>query len=116
MEILFRRLEEKLLNPVKRKSLPELQELLSDDFIELGSSGKIYNKQQVIDSLQNESSNQISMCEFNIKELTQGTVLVTYISEKLNPQSGNKNKSLRSSIWKLTDGNWKIVFHQGTNI
>jgi hypothetical protein len=112
----FRELEEKLLNPDVRKSSLELQGLLSDDFIEYGSSGKTYNKQQVIESLQHESTDLFSILEFNVRELGQGIVLATYRVQKTSRNSGNKTISLRSSIWKLQDGNWKIVFHQGTNI
>lgn len=47
----LRLLEERLLEPKVRKSKKELEVLLADDFIEFGSSGRMYNKQQVIDGL-----------------------------------------------------------------
>ena len=34
---------------------------------------------------------------------------------KLNEKDENKRSSIRSSIWKLHDGKWKMIFHQGTN-
>jgi hypothetical protein len=50
----FRQLEERLLLPEVRSSGDELSRLPTDNFIELGSSGAIYTKQQIIDSLAQE--------------------------------------------------------------
>jgi hypothetical protein len=36
--------------------------------------------------------------------------------EKEIVNSSEKIISLRSSIWKLNNGKWQIVFHQGTKI
>jgi xylulose-5-phosphate/fructose-6-phosphate phosphoketolase len=41
--------------------------------------------------------------------------LVTYRSVSLYPD-GSKFHSLRSSIWKIIDGRWRMAFHQGTLI
>ena len=40
-------LEEELLVPTVRKS-PRLEELLADEFIEFGSSGRIYTKNDLV--------------------------------------------------------------------
>ncbi len=42
-EIIFE-LENKLQQPDIRKSIEQLEDLISDDFIEFGSSGQIYAK------------------------------------------------------------------------
>ena len=49
-EKLFRRLEERLLQPEVRQSAEAVADLLADDFIEFGSSGQVFNKQQIISS------------------------------------------------------------------
>lgn len=106
-------LEEKLLTPAVRKSPEDLELLLADDFIEFGSSGTLYNKARVISVLGDEAPHEISIENFQAVNLSPDTVLATYISVK----DGNKNsKALRSSIWKLIDGKWQILFHQGTPI
>ena len=51
---LLRRLEEELLNPEVRRSPDQVGDLLSDDFVEFGSSGGVFNKQQVIEALEQE--------------------------------------------------------------
>jgi hypothetical protein len=107
-------LEEKFLKPDVRKSREELTALLSDDFVEFGSSGRIYNKQQVLDILQKEKSPDFSLSDFNAVSLTPDLVLVTYTSIAVFEKEGRSSHALRSSIWKFGGGGWQIIFHQGT--
>lgn len=110
----LRLLEERLQEPEVRKSLKELEILLADDFVEFGSSGRMYNKQQVIDELVISSTAQMTIMDFEVKLLAPGVALATYRVIKLNKQGEGTNYSLRSSIWKLNKGRWQMVFHQGT--
>jgi hypothetical protein len=103
-------LEERLLQPEVRKSVKELEALLADDFIEFGSSGRIFNKQQVIDGLVNESPVQMTLMDFNAKLLAPDVALTTYRVVKHQ----DRRCSLRSSIWKWKEGKWQMFFHQGT--
>lgn len=93
-----------------RRSLQKL----ADDFIEYGSSGRMYNKQQAIDGLIISSTAQMTIMDFEVKLLAPGVALATYRVIKLNNQGEETNYSLRSSIWKLHKGRWQMVFHQGT--
>ncbi len=113
-EEFFRRLEERLLQPFVRKSAKEIAELLADDFIEFGSSGRIFNRQQISDALQQESALQISLTDFSARILANDVVLVNYRAIRHGVAENPKASSLRSSIWKLIEGRWQIVFHQGT--
>jgi hypothetical protein len=113
-EALLRELEERLLQPALRKSAQVVADLLADEFIEFGSSGRVFNKQQIIENLQNEPPTQRAIVEFNTSVLAAGVVLVTYRMVKYNLAGEEPAYSLRSSIWKLIDDRWKIVFHQGT--
>lgn len=113
-EQFFRRLEERLLQPFVRKSAKEIADMLADDFIEFGSSGGIFNKQQIIDALQQESALQISLTDFSARILAADVVLVNYRAIRHGVAENWKVPSLRSSIWKLIEGRWQIVFHQGT--
>ncbi|MGV0102827.1 DUF4440 domain-containing protein [Nostoc sp. DSM 114160] len=115
-ESLFRKLEERLLQPDVRKSAKDIMDLLADEFIEFGSSGRVFNKQQIIESLQNESIQPLTqrlITEFKTLVLATGVVLVTY--RIVRHISGKQPvHSLRSSIWKLNNDRWKMIFHQGT--
>lgn len=110
----LRLLEERLLEPEVRRSVKELEILLADNFVEFGSSGRMYNKQQVIDGLMIPSTAQMTIMDFEVKLLAPGVALATYRVIKLNNQGEETNYSLRSSIWKLHEGRWQMVFHQGT--
>ncbi len=116
-EMLLRKLEERLLQPDVRRSAQNVAYLLADEFIEFGSSGRIFEKQQIIENLQNEPIEPLtrrSITEFNTSVLAAGVVLVTYRIAKYSGDSEEPSYSLRSSVWKLIDDRWKMVFHQGT--
>ncbi len=110
----LRSLEEKLLNPEVRKSPQELLYLLSDEFIEIGSSGTIYNKHQIIETLKQESEGYITIMNFKELQLAPEVILLTYTANSVNKISNNTRHSLRSSIWRKSDDRWQLVFHQGT--
>ena len=106
-------LEERLLDPGVRRSPEALAQLLADDFTEVGSSGHIYTRKEAIESLKNEEPAQWTVSDFKAKTLAPGVILTTYRAVK-KELVGRESYSLRSSIWKLKDNNWLIVFHQGT--
>ena len=110
---LFRQLEERLLQAEVRQSAPELAELLADDFIEFGSSGRVFNKSQIIASLSHETPERRSLTEFKAVFLAPGVVLTTYRAFR-HRATDTPITSLRSSIWKLIEGRWQMIFHQGT--
>ena len=51
---LLRELEERLLRAEVRRSPAVVAELLADEFVEFGSSGRVFDKQQMIDALRRE--------------------------------------------------------------
>ena len=110
---IIRLLEERLMRPEVRRSADDISRLLADDFVEFGSSGRILSKQEVIDGLQREDSVELIISDFRVKVFSHGVVLVTYQAIQ-NKSGGQKNFSLRSSVWKLIEGRWQITFHQGT--
>lgn len=107
-------LEKELLIPENRLSRPLLNDLLDDDYIEFGSSGRSYLKGEVIEVLLNEKPNKIEIENFDIMELSDSVILATYISVKPDGEDSGKLKALRSSIWRMSNEKWRIVFHQGT--
>ncbi|HEY0908510.1 MAG TPA: DUF4440 domain-containing protein [Candidatus Paceibacterota bacterium] len=114
---LFLDLETKLHKKEIRNSRAAVSDLLADDFIEFGSSGKIYDKNITLESLEQEDSDlEIEVSDFKAQSLSPDTVQVTYATSKLDTETGTKFRSLRSSIWKLNDGKWQMLFHQGTKM
>ena len=111
---LFRDLEEKLLRPETRNSPVKVGTLLHPDFFEFGGSGTVWSRQQTIDRLAQERPMEGSLTDLSVRSLASDVTLVTYRAVGRDPASGNEWHSLRSSIWRLTDGRWQMIFHQGT--
>ena len=107
-------LELRLLQPEVRKSTDDIAMLLTDDFVEFGSSGRIFYKQQVVEGLAHTPSVRMTLQNFHAKTLAPDVVLTTFRVVKHNESGGERMHSLRSSIWMFIDGRWQMVFHQGT--
>lgn len=108
-------LELSLVTPDSRSSAEKLNGLLADDFIEYGSSGSIYNKEITIDSLTTTPSPSYKIFDFEIIPLSDMYAQTRFKTDRTN-LDGTKLTSLRSSIWKKTNGKWQMCFHQGTPI
>lgn len=102
------KLELSLLQSDVRKSPEKLNELIADNFVEFGCSGRIYNKREVISGLADEAPLEFSVENFSTSKLSESVVLATYKATSF------LDTSLRSSIWKKHEGKWQMVFHQGT--
>lgn len=101
-------LELSLLSQNTRLSAETLNNLISDDFIEFGVSGKIHNKQDVINDLPNETPRTFSVENLEIKLLSDDIAMSIYHIHESN------QSSLRSSLWKKNSYMWQLFFHQGT--
>lgn len=103
--------EIKLLQKSVRNSKEELQNLISKDFLEYGSSGTVYTYNETIDTLLKQTVDvDYTIIKMNTKKLSGDIFLVLY-AIKMNGKVSN-----RSSIWKKERDGWKILFHQGTNV
>ena len=116
LQELLRRFESCLHQSDLRKTPEKLDRFLDDRFIEFGSSGRVYDKDSMIAALGDETPVEITVTEFKTTALAPEVVLVTYRAAITNVEEASTNHSLRSSIWKLAGGNWRMVFHQGTPV
>lgn len=113
----LRQLEQRLLQPEVRGSAEEVTGLLDDDFTEFGSSGAVYEKSEIIEALQNESETrpvERSVQDLRVRQLGPDFALVTYRILRRDRSDKSVRKTLRSSIWRLSAGRWRMLFHQGT--
>ena len=108
-------LELELFTNTTRKNAERVSTLLADNFREFGSSGRVYSKEDIVLTLQQESPVSISAVDFNVMFLSEGVALVTYKSEK-EQQDGPSVAALRSSIWIKNGDDWSMIFHQGTKL
>src|SRR5579863_5106176 len=75
----IRQFEEQLLESAIRTSAGAVAGLLADDFVEFGSSGRVFNKEQIVHSLQQEAETcRRSLQDFETKLLAPGVILATY--------------------------------------
>jgi hypothetical protein len=100
----IRELEEQLVLPSVRGSAQTLDQLISDQFVEFGSSGQVYDKAQAIALLLAAPSVTIHVTDFRVLAISPDVALATYRTER----------SVRSSLWRREGQAWRIVFHQGT--
>jgi len=103
-------LEELLLVPDVRKST-RLTELLADEFVEFGSSGRVYTKDDLVAVLQVESPVIQTTSDFKVTSLAPDVALLTY---KIHRHSQPALHTLRSSVWRRAKGQWQMLFHQAT--
>ena len=117
LEALIKELEESLLHTDVRTNPDILNKLLAEDFEEIGVTGKVTSREEVIDWLVNKEQNvRWSLNNFRVKQITPDMVVAIYEAKKETLQPHQSKASMRSSIWKLFGDQWKMVFHQGTRI
>ena len=108
--------EKKLLDPALRRMPERLASLIADDFVEFGSSGRTFDKSQVLYHLSRQLPTELSIDDFRVVELAAGVALVSYRARADSGKDKDEQYSLRSSVWVHRDGEWKMIFHQGTLI
>lgn len=101
-------LEQQLLEPAMRTDVQFLDKVLASDFLEIGQSGRKYDKPTIIKELKAEPgfAGTRTMVDFEAREIGSGLVLAIYrISE---------TGTVRSSLWRKSAHSWQLIFHQGT--
>jgi hypothetical protein len=92
----------------------EFERMMEADFWEVGASGRRYSRQYVLDVLdaRRHSSDEDAWetSDFHCRELAANIYLLTYTLLQ------GQRRTRRSTIWSRASGDWKIVFHQGTEV
>lgn len=92
-------------------NIQDLKNRIHDEFIEFGKSGKVFDKDSIINYLSNlDSDRDIEIQNFVLKDLKDDVLIANYISNE--KETGTK--ALRTSIWIKEYSDWKLYFHQGT--
>jgi hypothetical protein len=101
-------LEERLLHPDREADRNALIPLLTKDFKEFCSSGRIFNRQQTIDVLMSSAPRPATIHYFYVEQLAENVAVATYRATTATAVSH------RCSIWLFLDNRWQLHFHQGT--
>ena len=105
-----RDLELRLLDPVVRADRAAVEQLLDPAFTELGASGRVWDRQAVIEALSEEPGERAEVQGLAAEHLARDVVLVTYRART------PARSSLRASVWVRHGDAWRVRFHQGTPI
>jgi hypothetical protein len=102
-------LELALLHPDVRRDRQWVEELLDEDFREIGASGRTWTRQEAAGMLAAEQNDEpIAVADMEALRLAGDVVLLTYVSDRAG------RRALRSAIWRRLDGRWRLLHHQGT--
>ena len=116
LEAQLRTLEESHLRHEVRASPDAMKSLLADDFVELGSSGRVFDRATVLASLATQAGFQSRIEQFSVRLLAPGVALTTYRLSTWSQSEEHSRVTLRSSVWTHRVGRWVMVFHQGTPV
>lgn len=110
---LLESLERALLDPGVRADHARLDALIADDFMEIGASGAVFGKAEVLSELPERDGIAFETGRMRVHAVTDDVVRVAY---GVTRRAGtDMRRSLRASWWRRdADGAWRMVFHQGT--
>ncbi|MET8342030.1 nuclear transport factor 2 family protein [Streptomyces microflavus] len=103
--------ELRLLDPVVRASADLLASLLHPGFREIGTSGRLWNRETIIEALTADDAPRpgpLTASRMQGVELCSDLVHLTFDTESKGLRSH------RSSLWRLTGAGWRLYFHQAT--
>ena len=109
-------LERALLDPAARRDRAQVEALLAEDFQEFGASGRVWSRQAILDLLADEIYSPPEAEEMRCTPIAAGVILVTYRAVRNDTTGGTRTVTLRSSLWNLESGGWRLRFHQGTRV
>ncbi len=101
-------LERELLRPDVRADIGRIGVLLHPDFAEIGSSGRFWTRDAMMMALEEDPGEPTELELLSADRLSENTILLNYRS------LAHTGSALRSSVWMLDRGQWRLRFHQGT--
>lgn len=101
-------LERRLLDPAVRADASEVAALLHPQFEEIGSSGRQWDRETVLQLLEGSPDSTRTIEVISTEQVSVDAVLLVYRS------LGDDGAQLRSSLWLRSNGHWRLRFHQGT--
>ncbi|GAA2856628.1 ribonuclease HI family protein [Paenarthrobacter ilicis] len=120
-------LERELLRPEVRADIGRVGVLLHPDFAEIGSSGRYWTRDAMLMALEEDPGVHTELELLTADRLSETTILLNYRSfahtgaaragashDGPTPSAAQSGSALRSSVWMLDRGQWRLRFHQGT--
>ena len=102
---------------VRSRLVGDLQSELVEDFFEIGASGRLYERERVIETVVDRYErddpgvlNEVE--EFAVREIGAHLFIATYVLHQ--PDGHARRSSRRATVWTNATGHWQVVYHQGT--
>lgn len=98
------------------KTKEDISKQMCEEFWEVGASGNVYTKQNVIETLLERYNNPDyqdiwEAKGFELTKISSDNYLLTYILIQ-----DKTRVTRRSTLWRRVNCDWKIIYHQGTLI
>lgn len=103
-------LEREVQTPQCRHDRARLAALLAEDVEEVGASGRVWSRAELIELMVGEEPDAapIVMRDLTGRVISEGVVLVRWDSLR------DGRRARRSSLWRREPSWWRLVHHQGT--
>jgi hypothetical protein len=100
-------------HPEQGTTRDDFAALMTDDFWEVGASGAIYDREYVLDVLEERAAQPPAREEWDVsgaacRELAPGVHLLTYTLDF------DGRVTRRTTVWRRSGTTWKAAYHQGT--
>jgi hypothetical protein len=108
-----RSLELRLLDTAVRREPMEVGRLLHPDFVEVGASGRVWDRESIIAALREDPGRAPRVTALAAHAVATDVVLVTY---RAHDRATGAPATMRVSLWVRDEQGWRVRFHQGTPI
>lgn len=110
--------EKELAAAEQRHAVAVIDEALSDDFHEISSDGRLYDKAYIMPLLPDVKIEDFSFEDFNSFPISDDSVLITYIANVKGSFKGEPFPASNrlSTVWVRRHGSWRVMFHQATPV
>lgn len=99
------------------KDTVALQRLLSDDFQQVGSEGKLHTKREFLDDAKEGNLTDFTLYDFKVLPLDENAAIVTFDAVIHQPE-GDDDFAPRyqhvSDVWVKQGDQWRLRFRQAT--
>lgn len=102
-------LEHSLWRTATRFDADYMGQVLTDDFLEFGRSGRVYDRRAALDVP--AVALDVRLLDLTVHPVGPDVALLTYLSEARFEELERAN---RSSLWVREGDRWRLRFHQGT--
>ncbi|HEY3980897.1 MAG TPA: DUF4440 domain-containing protein [Streptosporangiaceae bacterium] len=108
-------LERELQTPECRRDRARVMALLADDFIEVGASGRVWDRARTLDLLGAESpaGAESPTAVIEVRDLTGRIIADGLVMAHWDSARGGR-RARRTSLWRRDAAGWRLVHHQGT--